>query len=149
MCHRCSRLVHESTASAGAITEKSRYLLYLMLFGETRRGLVYSLWGLPDQSGRPGCLAWVVGHWRTRKNRSSSLKLGRYLTRVRCRDPPRGQRSPPERTCATPQPSTRFRDRSYGHPHHCYTCSNQPHPRSITVCKVTILTRTQMYVLVW
>ena len=65
-----------------------RFLRSLMLFGETRLGLPYSLWALQDQSGLPGCLVWSVGHWRTPVYRSSSLKFGRYTTNVKCRDPP-------------------------------------------------------------
>ena len=63
-----------------SILASGQVLRYLMLWGETRRGLPYSLWALPDLSGRPGCLVWLVRHWGTRVYRSSSLKFGRYLT---------------------------------------------------------------------
>ena len=53
---------------------------YLMLLSETRRGLPYSLWALPDQSELPGCLVWLVRHWGTRVYRSLSLNFGRYVT---------------------------------------------------------------------
>ena len=59
--HRRKVLEHEEDAEDAS----SEDLRSLMLFGETRLGLPYSLWALPDQSGLPGCLVWSVGHWRT------------------------------------------------------------------------------------
>ena len=113
--------------------------------GETRRGLPYSLWGLADQSGLPGCLVWSVGHWRTPVYRSSSLKFGRYTTRARCRDPPPQGRSSPERTRAIPQPSTRSRDRSRDHPHLSGTHPNHPGRGGSLFAAFTSLICTQTY----
>ena len=70
---------------------KGTVLRYLMLLSETRRGLCYSLWGLCDQPGLPGCLVRVARHWGTPVYRSSSLKIFRYTTYVRRRPPPRRQ----------------------------------------------------------
>ena len=80
---------HPSGESAHPHTPVANSLWYLMLWGETRRGLPYSLWALPDQSELPDCLVWLARHWGTQVYRSLSLKFGRYITFVRCTDPPR------------------------------------------------------------
>ena len=45
---------------AAKVVVKVMDRLYLILFRETRCGLPYSQWGLPDLSGPPGCVVRSV-----------------------------------------------------------------------------------------
>ena len=116
-----------------------------MLLSETRRGLPYSLWGLYHQPGLPGCLVRVARHWGTPIYRSSSLKIFRYTTYVRRRPPLPAGKSPPERTGAAPQPSTRFYSRSHDHTHPSGTSTDHTHRVGVTIRIMNLLVYTQTY----